>query len=497
MTQHAVLSSHVEHLVAEVADAVNLALCAFQVDDPLDAGSLRLVYANPAFATMSGVELDEVIGLSIREAFPALMDTPLPEIYLEIALGGAARHIGEVWYGDDRVPRQLFSIRAFPLGDGSAGLSATNLTAQYRAEQQAAETLESMSDAFVTVDSDWRFTYLNAQSEAILDRRREDLLGKNMWDEFPEGVGSRFYDEYHRAVRDQVTVQVEELFVPLGRVLEVNAYPVSNGLALYFRDVTAQRLLEAEVAQTQRLESLGRLAAGVAHDFNNLLTAIKGYASLGDAASHNPEKTKRYFAAIDAASQTAADLTRQLLAFAREQELAPADLEMNHVVRGFSSLLAQLLPAEVKLVVELSEHPVPTFVDRSQLEQVLLNLVVNSKDAIEGSGSITIRTSTAPPEGVVHEPTGESAWLQVIDTGCGISEEVLPSIFEPFFSTKAVDAGTGLGLATIFGIVAQSGGEIHVNSTVGVGTRMTVSLPATADDAAACESAKKALALAS
>jgi signal transduction histidine kinase len=479
-----------EHVVAEIADSLEIGLHVYQVDDPLDAGSMRLIYANPASARAIGLDLVEKIGQPMRDAFPGLMDMPLPAIYLEIALGGVARNIGDVWYGDDLVPRQLFSVRAFPLADQSVGLSFTNLTAQHLVEQQAIQTLESMSDAFVTLDSEWRFTYLNPQSEPILERRREDLLGKNMWNEFPEGVGTLFYHEYHRAIRDQVTVQIEETFLPLGRVLDVRAYPITNGLALYFRDVTAQRRVEAQLGQTQRLESLGRLAAGVAHDFNNLLTGIRGYANLGVAASCDAEKAGRYFASIDQASQTAADLTRQLLAFAREQDLEPASLDMNHVVQRFSSLLRQLLAPEIELMLDLSEAPVPTFVDRSQLEQVLLNLVVNGRDAIERKGSITIRTSTTPPDGLVDEVTEGSAWLQITDTGSGIPEDVLPKIFEPFFSTKPSDVGTGLGLATIYGIVSQSGGEIYVASTVDVGTCMTVSLPAMARRALARDDPK-------
>jgi PAS domain-containing protein len=196
-----------ERMFADIAAAVQVGLYVYQADDPLDAGSLRLVYANPASVTVTGAELADIVGQPIREAFPLAMQTEQPDIYLEIALGGPARHLGDVEYGDDRVETQMFSVHAFPLPNRSVGLSFTNRTAQRLAEDHAVQTLESMSDAFFTVDADWRFTYLNPQSEPILKRRREDLVGKNMWEEFPEGVGSRFYDEYHRAVRDQITVR--------------------------------------------------------------------------------------------------------------------------------------------------------------------------------------------------------------------------------------------------------------------------------------------------
>ena len=345
------------------------------------------------------------------------------------------------------------------------------------AAQRALATLESMSDAFLTLDSEWRFTYLNPQTEAILDRRREDLLGKNIWDEFSEAVGSGFDDACRRALREQVAVRFEERYEPLDRVVEIRAFPVPDGLAVYMRDVTRERLRDAHDRQTQRLEALGQVTAGVAHDFNNLLTAIGGFASLGQVDFADAEKAVYYFDQIDVASRKAVALTRQLLSFAREQALAPALIDLNEAVEGLASLLSQLMPHAVDLHLALSPEPVVVFADPSRLEQVLINLVVNSRDAMDGPGSITIKTTASDPGGIVHDVRVPCGWLQVIDTGSGIPEDVLPRIFDPYFSTKPADVGTGLGLATIYGIVSQSDGFIFVDSTVGVGTTMTVALP--------------------
>jgi PAS domain S-box-containing protein len=344
------------------------------------------------------------------------------------------------------------------------------------AAERAVETLESMTDAFFTLDRDWRFTYLNPQTEVILGRPREELVGRVVWEEFPEAGASVFAEQYRRALREQVPVRFEEAYEPLGRTLEVRAYPVPSGLAIYFTDVTDERLREARRRQSDRLETLGKVTAGVAHDFNNLLMAVGGFAQLGQAVA--PDTTSiGYFDEIESASEKGRAMTRQLLTFAREQELSPVVVDLNEVVAGLSSLLRQLVPSGIEIVINLPLAPVPVFVDRSQLEQVLLNLVVNSRDAIDAAGSITLSTMNDAPSGFGDEVGRPSGWIQVSDTGSGIPQDVLPQIFDPFFSTKPSETATGLGLATTYGIVRQSGGSIFVESTVGVGTTITVSLP--------------------
>jgi signal transduction histidine kinase len=236
---------------------------------------------------------------------------------------------------------------------------------------------------------------------------------------------------------------------------------------------------ESSRRQALRLEVIGRATAGVAHDFDNLLAAVRGFAQLGQRSTTD-EKTHRYFAEIESAGRKAGELTRQLTAFAGPHDLTPITVDLNEIVEGLSSLLQQLLPGDVELCFALSAQPVPVFVDRGQLEQVLVNLIVNGDDAIAGIGTITISTTTADPVRYEHDaraqPTG---WLQVSDTGSGIPAEVLPHIFEPFFSTKPPEAGSGLGLATAHGIVSESGGDILVDTSP-AGTTMTIALPASA-----------------
>lgn len=232
-----------EAVFAEVVAAVDLGLYIYRAEDELDAGALKLVYANPASVAATGVEFEAIIGQPIRRAFPGLMDTELPAIYLEIALGGEARPLGEVTYGDARVREQVFLVRAFPLPERCVGISFTNMTAQRVAEQRAVQTLESMSDAFFTLDRDWTFTYLNRQAATIFQREREELVGKNIWQVFPDSVGTAFDIEYHRAVAEQVSVRFEQAYEPLEVVVAVRAHPITSGLAVYFADVTEERIL--------------------------------------------------------------------------------------------------------------------------------------------------------------------------------------------------------------------------------------------------------------
>ncbi len=338
------------------------------------------------------------------------------------------------------------------------------------------QVLEAMSDAFFTLDADWRFGYLNPQSELALARRREDLLGKVIWAEFPETVGSLYESEYRRAVRDQVPVQFEDRYEPLRRIFEVRAYPIGEGLAVYFTDVTDERAIHDRLRQTESLEVLGSVTAGVAHDFNNLLAAIRGYANLGQAADVDVETT-RYFDKIDEASRKASDFTHQLAAFAARGIPAPATIDLNEVVESLMSLLRHVIPARIALRAALSPQPVPVFVDASQLEQVLLNLAVNSRDAIDRNGSIALRTSRDRPVAVSGEFSVPMGWLQVADTGAGISDDVRPHIFEPGFSTKPKENATGLGLATIDRIISESGGAIFVETSARSGTTVTIALP--------------------
>jgi PAS domain S-box-containing protein len=247
-------------------------------------------------------------------------------------------------------------------------------------------------------------------------------------------------------------------------------------------DLTERKELEAQLRQAQKMEAIGQLAGGVAHDFNNLLTVIDGYSQLaldkvGDETPILPELT-----AIQQAGRRAAGLTRQLLAFSRRQVLQPRLLDLNSVVREVESLLRRLIGEDIELVVELAPDLGKVCADPGQLEQVLMNLAVNARDAMAMGGRLVIATGNceALPEGVTPRPEPRpGGWvrLTVRDTGTGMDDETLRRIFEPFFTTKELGKGTGLGLSTVQGIVEQSGGCLSVTSALNSGTGFDIYLP--------------------
>ncbi len=247
-------------------------------------------------------------------------------------------------------------------------------------------------------------------------------------------------------------------------------------------DVTARREMEAQFFQAQKMEAVGRLAAGVAHDFNNLLTIINGYSEMLMSQLPPEDASSRDFVdEIRKAGERASGLTQQLLAFSRKQILEPKVLDPNELIRDSLNMVARILGEDIELICELDPDIGMVRIDPAQFSQILLNLTVNSRDAMPQGGKLWVQTQAIrydgnePPELLARKP-GRYVRLSVSDTGCGMSREVLGRIFEPFFSTKG-SAGTGLGLAVVHGIVKQTGGQIEASSQVGIGTRFQIDLP--------------------
>jgi signal transduction histidine kinase len=255
--------------------------------------------------------------------------------------------------------------------------------------------------------------------------------------------------------------------------------------------------VQAQLQQAQRLENLGQLAGGVAHDFNNLVAVILNYASFvseelttatGSDWSERRETALGDLGQITGAAERAASLTRQLLAFARREVIRPQVLDLDTVISGVGELLRRTLGEHVELVTSLGGDLWPVLADPGQMEQVLVNLAVNARDAMAGGGTLTIDTSNVivDAESIAGGSTareGRHVRLRVSDTGTGMSADVVEHAFEPFFTTKEAGAGTGLGLATVYGILAQAEGRIHIYSEPGAGTTFSITLPVTAEAA--------------
>ncbi|HWO11526.1 MAG TPA: PAS domain-containing protein, partial [Polyangiaceae bacterium] len=304
------------------------------------------------------------------------------------------------------------------------------------------------------------------------------------------------YDETYRIRRpDGTIVWIRSRAFPI-RDAHGNVVRVA-GIAM---DITAQRQLEQQLAQAQRLESIGRLAGGIAHDFNNLLTIILGSVDMMMLGAHVDTSLHADLVAVKEAGERAATLTSQLLLFARRQAVAPARLDVADVARQTERMLRRTIGEHVEVTTWLDPQPCDVVADRAQLEQVLVNLVLNARDAMPNGGRLSIEVRNvrvgvsgdairAEPRTPVGPPSSERAFqraglepgdyvlLAVSDTGVGISNDALPHVFEPFFTTKPAGKGTGLGLATCYGIVQAAGGVILVDTKVGTGSSFTVLLP--------------------
>ena len=281
-----------------------------------------------------------------------------------------------------------------------------------------------------------------------------------------------------------------EIDLPDGttRILQSSVFPmhapdgsISGAIALNV-DVTNARRLEAQMRQGQRMESIGRMAGGIAHDFNNLLTVIVGCAEIALQFDKGGDSTPEWEETL-AAARRAAELTRQLLAFSRQQPVTPRIVDLSTVVRRVEGLLRRVIGEDVRLMVDVSAATLPVNVDPAQFEQILINLAANARDAMPDGGTVSVRTGlhvVTPAEARRHPglTPGRKVRLTVSDTGFGIPEDIRNRIFEPFFTTKAPGKGTGLGLAMCYGTVKQAGGYIGVESVEGKGTTFWIYLPA-------------------
>ena len=343
--------------------------------------------------------------------------------------------------------------------------------------------LDSSGDQIYAVDRQWRIAYLNRRAaERFADRlgKPDSILGGNIWEMFPHLGGTEFERQLRLASATAAPGEFDTEL--LGYWYHVRVQPFDNGLVINYRDVTAQKQLEEQLRQAQKMEAIGKLAGGVAHDFNNLLTVINGYARRIVDALRQEDPLREEAATLLRAGESAADLTRQLLAFSRRQVLQPRHIDIRASITGMEPILRRLVPTAIEIRTVLASEPCVALADQTQFEQVIMNLVVNAVDAMPRGGILTIEASrTLLDEAYASEHAGVTSghYVQfaVTDTGVGMDTHTRERIFEPFFTTKEQGHGTGLGLSTVYGIVKQSGGHIWVYSELGQGTTFKVHLP--------------------
>ena len=361
-------------------------------------------------------------------------------------------------------------------------------------EQRFRTLLDNAPDA-VYVQTKERIAYANQATLRLLRaERQEQLLGQYVLDVVAP--------EWRKIVKERMqqmgtndgplpTIGEEYLRVDKSRVaVEVSAVPVvfhgERGALVFVRDITERKQLEEQLRQSQKMEAFGQLAGGVAHDFNNLLTVIQGNVALLQLQEPlNPDQAGG-LVEIAKAAERAANLTRQLLTFSRRQLFQPKPLDLNEVVANTSKMLQRLIGEHISLETHFAPGGAPIKADRTMMEQILINLAVNSRDAMPKGGCLIIQTAAiviSETEAQTNPKARPGAFirLKVTDTGCGIAPKEMDRIFEPFFTTKEVGKGTGLGLATVFGIVAQHHGWIEVESRVNTGTTFHIYLPRLAE----------------
>ncbi len=336
------------------------------------------------------------------------------------------------------------------------------------------------------------YVYLSANPafEQHTGLRREEVIGCRVTEVVPEFEQTPFAPVFRQVAMGGRPVTIEDWSEPFGRWYELTAYRVEEGnVAVIFRDVSARHRVEeehaklqAQLAQAQKMEAVGRLAGGVAHDFNNMLVVIGGNAELVLNELGESSPLRDDLAQILDAARRSAELTRQLLAFARQQTSSPVVLDLNETLSGMLTMLRRLIGEDIDLRWQPCEDIWRVRMDPAQIDQVLANLVVNARDAIDGLGAISLETANVVFDDAycADHPgfaPGEYVLLSVSDTGCGMPPEVMARLFEPFYTTKELGSGTGLGLATVYGVVKQNDGFINVYSEPGLGSTFKIYLP--------------------
>jgi len=462
---------------------------------------LIFVGANPAARRLLGFDHTPLEGKTIEQAFPPLTQTEIPDRYRECVRHGTVWRTEQVSYEDDRIVG-CYRVTAFPTSKNHMVAMFEDVTPIKQAEEQLRKSEQRFRAIF---NSMFQFMGLMTPDGTLIEVNRTaldfagitaaDVVGKPFWEAFWWTQDDSRVSRLRKAIEQAAAGEFVRYDVKLrGRngasaFLDFSIKPIRDeaGKVILLvpegRDISAQRKAEmerekvqAQLQHAQKMEAIGRLAGGVAHDFNNMLSVINGYTEILISQLEPSHPMYSDLQEIRYAGQRSAELVRQLLAFARRQPVEPRVLDLNVTISQLMKMIERLIGEHIRVDWQAGPLACPVRIDPAQVDQILANLVVNSRDAMPDGGIIRITTRTVAGEPVDGQ-TPQWVEMTVNDNGSGMPASVLEHVFEPFFTTKETGRGTGLGLATVYGIVQQNRGVISIASAEGKGTTVTVRLP--------------------
>ncbi len=466
----------------------------------------RFLYANPAAERIFGWRQEELLGRHPLDTIVPHSARKLVADTLErIAAGEMDAHgvNQNTTKSGDVIVCDWFNTPLFRPDGSLLGLVSMvqDITARVRAEsalraseQSLSATLDSIGDAVVATDRDGRITRINPVAERLTGWTYSEAKGRPIADvlDVRDAHSLEPVVEFADVLQDSTKLAPDRPVVLLSRTharlpVALTSSPIRSagahvdGVVVICRDMSAQLRIEEQLRQSQKMEALGQLAGGVAHDFNNVLSVVLGFAPFVQEALPEDSGAQADLAEMVKAAERGCDLTSQLLAFSRRQVTRPQVINLNDLVQSTERMLRRLLGARIEFATKLAEETWPARIDPAYFEQLLVNLAINARDAMPKGGCLTVETANVHIDGGnanTGDPLpGDYVLLAVTDQGMGMGPEVLPRIFEPFFTTKESGQGTGLGLATCYGIVKQAGGHLCVHSEPRKGATFKVYLP--------------------
>ncbi len=455
----------------------------------------RYLFVSENITDMVVLQAEHFIGKTFRDmGFSGEQCRFWENAICQIFINGAGSETEFIFEG--KKGEKIFNCRFLPEFDTQGKVKSAlsicrDITRHRQAEQNLQTLFREMIEGFALHEiicdeqgkpANYRFLSVNPSFERMTGLKKEHIIGKTVLEILP-GIERHWIDNYGKVALTGNPFFFDYFSKDLGKHFEVRAFcPAPNQFACTFADITERKSLEARLRQAQKMESVGRLAGGVAHDFNNMLGVILGHTEMALEQLDPSHSLHAGLREIENAARHSTNLTRQLLAFARKQTIAPKKLHLNETIEGMLRMIRRLIGENIHLAWLPGANLWPVRLDPSQIDQILANLCVNARDAINDVGEITIETRNivfdadrcAPRTDLIR---GEYVMLAVSDNGCGMNKETEDKIFEPFFTTKDVGKGTGLGLATVYGIVRQNKGFIDVFSKLGHGTTFSIFLP--------------------